>query len=227
MCVGGYPKTISLFLSTGNFATAFRKNESLIFDIKGDPIKRKDSENKPLYSATEVSRIQTAFDLTLSSVLSENKRFVVPKISGNSYQRNDAIDYLLNANVVFKVNNVENPSLPLAVRKINSDFKLYYADIGMAVTSCGFDTLRSLMEDSLGINKGGLFEAALADSLYKAGIPAYYFAKNGTFQIDFVIAYKGKSTLIEAKAKNGNTKSSKTVLSHPEHYWDNTSYQIR
>lgn len=218
MCVGGYPESVSSFLNQNSFSAAFRKNESLIFDIKGDPIKRKNDMSEPLYTATEISRIQKAFDLTLSFALSENKRFIVSKIGGNSYQRNDAVDYLLNANVVFKVNNVENPSLPLAVKKISSDFKLYYADIAIAVTLCGFDTLRSLMEDKLGMNKGNLFEAAVADSLYKAGIPTYYFAKNGSLQIDFLIAYKGCSTLIEAKAKSGNVKSSKIVLAHPEHY---------
>lgn len=218
MCIGGYPEAVSLFLETKNFSLVFNKNQSLIFDIKGDPIKRRTEADEPLYSVTEISRIQKAFDLTLSFILAENKRFVLSRLSGNSYQRSDAVDYLLNANVVFKVNNVENPSLPLAVKKIEPDFKLYYADISMAITLCGFDTLSSLMQDKLGMNKGDLFEAAVADSLYKAGIPTYYFTKNGSLQIDFLIAYQGCSTLIEAKAKTGNVKSSKTIMKHPEHY---------
>ena len=74
------------------------------------------------------------------------------------------------------------------------------------------------MQDTLGMNKGVLFEAAIADSLYKADIPTYYFSKNSGLEIDFVISYNGFATLIEVKAKNGNTKSSKTVMSHPEHY---------
>lgn len=219
MCIGGYPEAVSLFLNTNNFSKVFNKNKSLIFDIKGDPTKRRNEANEPLYTITEISRIQKAFDLTLSFVLAENKRFVVSKISGNSYQRNDAVDYLLNANVVFKVNNVENPSLPLAVKKIEPDFKLYYADIGMTITLCGFDTIGALMQDTLGMNKGDIFEAAVADSLYKAGIPTYYFAKAGkSIQIDFVIPYKGHSTLIEAKANRGGVKSSMRVMAHPEHY---------
>ncbi len=218
MCVGGYPETISKFIETNSFSTAFKKNKSLIFDIKGDPTKRKNENNKPLYTATEISRIQKAFDLILSFASNGNKQFVVSKISGNSSQRNDTVDYLLNASVAFKVNNVENPSLPLAIRKKESDFKLYYADIGIATTLCGFDTIGALMRDTLGMNKGELFEAAVADSLYKANIPLYYFAKTSGLQIDFVISYSGYSTLIEAKEKSGNVKSSKTVMAHPDHY---------
>lgn len=218
ICVGGYPETVKKYLDSNNFSTAFKKNESLIFDIKGDPIKRKKDNGKPLYTTTEISRIQKAFDLTLSFDLEDSRRFVLSKISGNSNQRNDAIDYLLNSNITFKVNNVQNVSLPLAVKKIESDFKLYYADIGMMITQCGYDTIRSIMEDTLGMNKGDIFEAAVADSLYKANIPVYYFAKNSGLEVDFVISYQGHSTLIEAKAKTGNTKSSKTIMSHPEHY---------
>lgn len=218
ICIGGYPEVVKKYLETNNFSTAFKKNESLIFDIKGDPVKRKKENGKPLYTTTEISRIQKAFDLVLSFTLDDSKRFVLSKISGNSNQRNDAVDYLLNSNIVFKVNNVQNPSLPLAVKRIESDFKLYYADVGMMTTQCGYDTIRAIMQNTLGMNKGDVFEAAVADSLYKANIPVYYFAKNSGLQIDFLISYLGKSTLIEAKAKSGNVKSSKTVMSHPEHY---------
>lgn len=218
ICIGGYPEVVKKYLETNNFSTAFKKNESLIFDIKGDAVKRKKENGKPLYTTTEISRIQKAFDLVLSFTLDDSKRFVLSKISGNSNQRNDAVDYLLNSNIVFKVNNVQNPSLPLAVKRIESDFKLYYADVGMMTTQCGYDTIRATMQNTLGMNKGDVFEAAVADSLYKANIPVYYFAKNSGLQIDFLISYLGKSTLIEAKAKSGNVKSSKTVMSHPEHY---------
>ena len=46
----------------------------------------------------------------------------------------------------------------------------------------------------------------------------YYFAKESGLEIDFVICYEAKVTLLEVKAKNGNSKSAKTFLSHPQHY---------
>jgi uncharacterized protein len=44
------------------------------------------------------------------------------------------------------------------------------------------------------------------------------FAKESGLKIDFVISYNGYATLIEAKSKTSNTKSSKTIMQHPEHY---------
>jgi len=45
-----------------------------------------------------------------------------------------------------------------------------------------------------------------------------FFLKESGLKIDFVISYNGYATLIEVKTKTGNTKSSKTVMKHPEHY---------
>ena len=219
MCVGGYPEVVLDYVSTHNFSSAFNKINSLIFDIKGDPIKRTNEEGKSLYNPSEIMRIQNAFDLIVSSSFKDNQRFVISKIShGNGMANKDAVNYLVNANVAFKVHNVANVSLPLIVSKIESDFRLYYSDISIFMAMCGFDTIKALMQDSLGMNKGQIYEAALADSLYKAFIPTYYFRKSSGLEIDFVISYLGYSTLIEAKAKKGNAKSSKTIMNNKEHY---------
>ena len=46
------------------------------------------------------------------------------------------------------------------------------------------------------------------------------FSKNykKVIKINFVICYKGCSYLVEAKAKTGNTKASKTVMANKDHY---------
>ena len=82
----------------------------------------------------------------------------------------------------------------------------------------GIDTVAAINRSDLGQGKGAIYEALVFDSLNKAGIETYYFAKESGLEIDFVISYNGYSTLVEAKAKTGNTKSSKTVMKHPEHY---------
>lgn len=218
LCIGGYPEVVSTFFKTNSYADTHKKLRSLIMDIKGDPGKRKDKEGKSLYSPAEIARIQKAFDLIASFSVAENRRFVMSKINGNGYQKDDAITYLLNASVAYKANNVQTPALPLSVKKIDSDFKLFYCDIGILVASLGYDAIRAMRGNELGSSKGIIFEAAIADSLYKANIPLFYFGKRSGLEIDFVISFEAQSTLIEAKAKTGYAKSSKTVLSHPEHY---------
>ena len=217
-CVGGYPEAVLKFVQTHSFYEAFKKVRSLVIDIKGDPSKRKKEGDKPLYTITEVARIQKAFDLIASFIVDDNHRFVTSKISGNSYQRDDAVSYLLNSSVAFKANNVQVPSLPLGVRKIEADYKLFYADIGIMINTLGYEVIQGVLENKLGMNKGYLYEAIVADSLYKANIPLFYFGKESGLEVDLVISYKSEATLIEAKATTGNVKSSKTIMKNPDHY---------
>lgn len=219
VCIGGFPKVVKEYINTNNISSAYKILNNTIFDMKTDFGRRKNKDNNPVFKPGEVSRIQNVFDLIPTFLSKENKRFVVSKISsGTSFDKNDAINYLKQAHIVSKVHNVEIPSTPLIGEKIESQFKLFPEDIGIVTSMFGLDTIKSINNGDLGQGKGALYEALVFDSLNKAGIETYYFSKNSGLEIDFVIAYKGNSTLLEAKTTTGNAKSSKTVMKHPEHY---------
>lgn len=218
-CIGGFPKVIKEYLKTHKIIDAFRELNSTVFDMKTDFGRRKDKKGNPVFKKAEVSRIQSVFDLISTFLAKENKRFIVSNVAGSKqYDKKDAIEYLRQAHIVAKVYNVEIPSLPLIGEKIESQFKLFPEDIGIVIVMYGIDTVVAINKGDLGQGKGAIYEALVFDSLNKAGIEPYYFAKESGLEIDFVIAYNGYATLIEAKAKTGNTKSSKTVMKHPEHY---------
>ncbi|MBR3202180.1 MAG: ATP-binding protein [Solobacterium sp.] len=219
LCVGGFPKAVHSYVKSQNIMDAVRITQNTVFDMKTDFGRRKGKDGKPVFKASEVSRIQNAFDLIPMFLAKENKRYITSKITGgNSRDKSDAIEYLVQAHIVNKVYNVETPSLPLAGNKKASQFKLFPEDIGIVTAMFGIDTIIAINKGQLGQGKGALYEALVFDSLHKAGIDTYYFAKESGLEIDFVICYDANSCLVEAKAKTGNTKSSKTVMKHPEHY---------
>jgi uncharacterized protein len=218
-CIGGFPKVVKEYLTTRRIVDAFKELNNTVFDMKTDFGRRKDKNGNPIFKAPEVARIQSVFDLIPTFLAKDNKRFIVSKVSGGvQYDKNDAIEYLKQAHIVSKVHNVEVPSLPLAGEKIEAQFKLFPEDIGIVMAMYGIDTVAAVNRGELGQGKGAIYEALVFESLNKAGIEPYYFAKESGLEIDFVISYKGVDTLVETKAKTGNTKSSKTVMSHPEHY---------
>ncbi len=219
VCVSGFPQAVDEYLKTHKIVDAFKILQSTIFDMKTDFGRRKDKNGNPVFKLAEVSRIQSVFDLIPTFLAKENKRFIVSKIEGGlQYDKNDAIEYLRQAHIVSKVFNVEVPSLPLNGQKIDSQFKLFPEDIGIVTSMYGIDTIAAINKGNLGQGKGAIYESIVFDALNKAGIDTFYFAKSTGLEIDFVISYNGFPTLIEAKAKTGNTKSSKTVMKHPEHY---------
>lgn len=219
ICIGGFPKVMSEYVSTENIALAFKTLNSVVYQLQNDFGRRVDKNGNPVFNPSEISRIQDVYNLIPTFLSKENKRFIVSKIStGTQYDKNDAIEYLRQAHIVNKVYNLSTPSLPLVGEKIFSQFKLFPEDIGIVTSMYGIDTIKALNQGNLGQGKGAIYEALVFDSLNKAGIDTFYFAKETGLKIDFVICYKGYATLIEAKAKTGNTKSSKTLMKHPEHY---------
>ena len=66
----------------------------------------------------------------------------------------------------------------------------------------------------------------ISDMFTKMGRKLYYFHKNSGVEVDFVIRYKGECTLVEVKASSGNTKSTKTILAHPEKYHVNSAIKL-
>lgn len=218
-CIGGFPKVVKEYLSSRRIVDALKVLTSTIFDMKSDFGRRKDKKGNAVFKAPEVARIQSVFDLIPTFLAKENKRFIVSKVCGGiQYDKKDAIEYLKQAHIGSKVYNVEIPSLPLSGEKIESQFKLFPEDIGIVMAMYGIDTVSAVNKGDLGQGKGAIYEALVFDSLNKAGIETYYFAKESGLEIDFVISYNGFATLVETKAKTGNTKSSKTVMNHPEHY---------
>ncbi|MBQ5761412.1 MAG: DUF4143 domain-containing protein, partial [Clostridia bacterium] len=70
------------------------------------------------------------------------------------------------------------------------------------------------------------FENLIADIFAKMGRKIYYFHKDSGLEVNFVIRYKGECTLVEVKAANGNIKSTKTILAHPEKYHVNSAIKL-
>ena len=219
VCIGGFPNAVKTYVDTKNIMEAIKIVQGIIFDMKGDFGRRKDKKGNSIFNVPEVARIQSAFDLIPTFLAKENKRFIVSKIhGGKSFEKSDAIEYLKQTNIISKVHNLENVSLPLLGNKVISQFKVFPTDIGIVASMYGIDTIIAINKGDLGQASGALYEAITFDSLYKAGFDMFYFSKESGLEIDFVICYKGDSYLVEVKKKSGNTKSAKTVMKNIDHY---------
>lgn len=219
ICIGGFPKAVKTYIETKNIMESIRIVRNIMFDMKSDFGRRVDKKGEPIFKPSEVARIQSAFELIPTFLAKENKRFIVSKIpTGKSFEKTDAIEYLKQCRIVEKVHNLENLSLPLKVNKINSQFKLFPTDIGIIASMYGIDTIIAMNKGDLGQAGGAIYEAVVFDSLYKANINTFYFAKESGLEIDFVICYDGFSCLVEVKTKSGDTKSAKTIMKNSDHY---------
>ena len=75
-----------------------------------------------------------------------------------------------------------------------------------------------VLNGSLYSYKGAIVENYVVGVLSQMGRELYYYRKTSGMEIDFVIRLRGKCTPLECKASTGNTKTTRTVLNHPEIY---------
>ncbi len=220
LCVGGFPEAVCNYVQTNNIYSTLQIIRRITRDLQDDFGRRRGRDNTPLFNANEVARIRSAFSLIPSFLGKENKRYVVSRISGKGARNagKDALDYLKDTGIIFKVHNLDVPATPLSVNAVSNQYKVFTTDIGMLVGMLEDGTADAILSGDLGMGKGMLYEELIADALYKRGGRVFYFAKESGLRLDFVINYRGASTILEVKARDGNAKSSKTVMAHPEHY---------
>lgn len=97
-------------------------------------------------------------------------------------------------------------------------FKLYFKDSALFVSLLEKGTAYKILNGELNIYKGAIYENIVADIFSKNQKKLYYFHKDSGLEIDFVTVVDDKTTIIEIKATNGNTKSAKTVLENKTKY---------
>ena len=108
--------------------------------------------------------------------------------------------------------------VPFEGNKKDDVFKLYVSDTGLFMAMLDADAYEEVLFGDVGIYKGAIYENIVADALSKKGQNMYYYSKDSGLEIDFVLKKNKMITLIEVKAKTGNSKSSKTVLNNKNEY---------
>lgn len=220
LCIGGFPEAVKNYVLTNNIYSSLQITRKISKDLQGDFGRRRGRDRKPVFNTNEVARIRSAFSLIPSFLGKENKRYIVSKIEGKGAKdaSKDALDYLKDTGLILKVHNLDIPSTPLAVNVIQNQFKVFATDIGMLVSMLEDGATDAILSGNLGMGKGMIYEGLVADALYKRGGAIFYFAKDSGLELDFVVNINGDATILEVKAVDGNAKSAKTVMKHPDHY---------
>ena len=129
-----------------------------------------------------------------------------------------SIQWIEDAGIIKRCYNLSNLELPLDGNANPDIFKVYMKDSGLFISMLEDGTQYDILQGNLFGYKGAIFENLVADIFSKMGRKLYYFRKDSGLEVDFIIRYKGKSTLVEVKANSGNIKSTKTILKHEEKY---------
>lgn len=210
--VGGMPAVVKEFVSNRQMNTVLQLQRDIVNGYRDDMIKYASKEDK--------AKIRECFDSIPKQLSKENKKFQYSLIKKGSTASRFAgsLQWIEDAGIIRRCRNLSITELPLDGNAEDNTFKVYMTDIGLFVSMLEDGTQYDILQGSLLGYKGAIFENLVADFLGKMGRKLYYFHKDSGLEVDFVIRYKGECVLLECKAKSGNTKSTKTILKHPEKY---------
>ena len=210
--VGGLPEAVSVFMESKQIGKVLAVQRRIVDEYKADMVKYALPADKP--------RIRECFESIPSQRAREYKKFTYSGVrpGGRGRDYSGSLQWIEDAGIIRRCYNVEITELPLDGYRVQSEFKVYMADIGLLVSMLEDGTQSSILEGDLYGYKGAIYENLIADIFGKMGRKLYYFHKDSGLELDFVMRYKGKCTPIECKATTGNAKSLRTVLCHPEKY---------
>ena len=212
--VGGMPAAVKEYSTTGNLQNVRQIQQQILFDYRRDF-----SKHVPVHL---IPRINMVWDSIPAQLAKENKKFVygVLKQGGRAAEFELAIQWLIDAGLVYRVYRASSPTKPLKFYEDLSAFKLFMLDVGLMGAMTDTDSSEILVHDTLLREyKGSFTELYVLTQLMPLDIPVYYYSSNmSRIEIDFLIQYGGRVIPVEVKAEvNVKSKSLRTFIDkHPE-----------
>ena len=218
--VGGMPDAVQTFVDTKQMDEVLQIQRDIVRSYEDDMVKYAEKKDK--------SRIRECFQSIPKQLSKENKKFQysVVKKGSTASKYAGSLQWIEDAGIIVRCYNLSITELPLDGNALEDVFKVYMSDCGLFVSMLEDGTQFDILRGKLYGYKGAIFENLIADIFGKMGRKLYYFHKDSGLEVDFVIRYKGQCTLVEVKAATGNTKSTKTILRHPEKYHVNHAIKL-
>ena len=164
----------------------------------------------------EIPRIHAIWHSLPSQLSKENRKFIykVVKEGARSKDYEDALLWLEDAGMIYRVNNISKPGMPISAYEDPSAFKVYACDCGLLRRLSRLSP-NMIMNPSFNFTefKGALAENAVLQalkSLLKEDT-IYYWTSGGTAEIEFVVQHQDEIIPIEVKAENNVSGQSISV----------------
>ena len=204
--VGGMPEVVKMYMENKLLGQVRTIQNEILSNYASDF-----SKHAP---AQEVPRIDMVWQSILGQLSKENKKFVygVLKKGGRAKEFELAIQWLVDAGLVYKITKVTKPELPLKFYEDLSAFKLYLCDCGLMGVMADTAAKDVLLGDNVFTEyKGAFTEQYVLQQMLASGITHIYYYSSDTsrMEMDFLVQREGALLPIEVK---GGTSIKATSL---------------
>lgn len=201
--VGGMPEAVLEWIESHDAKKVRNIQRSIISSYIKDMGK---------HSKTEILRIQQVWNSVPMQLSKENKKFVFGAIKkgARALDFEKAIQWLLDAGIIYKVERVRTPAEPLKFYSDDSAFKVYLLDHGLLACMSGARSSAML----LGMTVFSEFKGAFTENYVLTQMKAqegqdgmdknifYYSKDSSTQEVDFVVQGGNRIIPVEVKAED-------------------------
>lgn len=203
--IGGMPESVYSWVN--------EKNMEEVNKIQDNILKSYESDFSKHTQNSEANKISLIWNSIPSQLAKENKKFLYQTIkeSARAREYENALNWLNDASLIYKVYNVTKTGIPLKAYNDLSCFKIYMNDIGLLRRMSNLDSNIVLEGNRLFEEFKGAFSENyvlnMLNIIYE-NVPNYFtFDRN---EIDFVLQYKNKIIPIEVKSNTSTNNHSLT-----------------
>lgn len=206
VATGGMPEIVQAFVDSRDFREVDRLQRSLLTGYRYDIAHYAAADEKIKAEKCYLSLARQLLD-------KENHKFQYKEVEHGARAQKyySSIEWLLRADIVYLCRRVTDMRYDLDDYSRDDFFRTYTTDLSLLVSMKDFSLKQHIVENTLsGSTKGGLYECAIADALYKKGYSLYFY-KNETAkkEIDFLIQKDGM--VIPIEVKSGNTRATSLI----------------
>lgn len=201
--IGGMPAVVDSFRRNKDYVKTRQIQKDILRQYEQDFGKHVDAKNLP--------RIRMVWQSIPIQLAKENKKFFFGQIKkgARSSDFEIAIQWLMDSGLIYKVNRVNEPHMPLKAYINMSAYKLFILDIGLLGALSDLPAKTILEKDEIFVEFKGAFteqyvlQQLICNTQYT---PYYYGTDKSTFEQDFMIQMEDRIVPIEVKAE-GNVYS--------------------
>lgn len=208
--VGGMPEAVAAYIARQD-----------VWEVRGiqERIAAAYREDISKHAPTrQVQRINMVWNSIPSQLAKDNKKFVYGALKKGA-RANDfevAIQWLIDAGLVYKVSRAKKPCMPLKFYEDFSAFKLFMLDCGLFGALSNTPPQQMLIGNNVFEEYKGAFSEnfVLTQLLAIPHTYVYYYSNdNSTMEIDFLVQHEDRIVPVEVKAEeNLKAKSLKQIV---------------
>lgn len=196
--VGGMPEVVNAFINHKDYAEVRQLQQTIL-----DSYDRDFSKHAPI---AEVPRIRMIWRSVPAQLAKENKKFIygVMKEGARAKDFELAIEWLIDAGLIYKVSRVKKAGIPLSAYEDFSAFKLFLLDTGLMGAMSGLPP-QALLEGNVLFSdyKGAITEQYVLQQLKSVkGLNIYYWSSDTSRgELDFLLQKDVSVIPVEVKAE--------------------------